>query len=145
MGESTRLDVQIWRPSEDMHNRVYYLHWSSSLLNDGISASSMLPERVENIVSYTIPNGVLVKKEDVMGYYIERNSDPVRIGYFNTTTMESQSAVYAVEGVDGPLCNMSLNCDSNVKSIHHAAPIIYAELGEYIEAAIRPNVPLQLC
>ena len=135
MGESTRLDVQIWRPSKDMQNGVYSLHWSSSVLNnsDNVASSGV------SIISYSIPNGVLVKGGDVMGYYIEKNSNPVRIGYFNTTTMESgisHSVVYALEGVDGPLCNMSLACDSNVKSIPHAAPIIYAELGKYIEACI---------
>ena len=133
MGESTRLDMQIWRPSKDMQNGVYSLHWSSSVLDDALSY------RVDNIVSYSVPNGVLVKRGDVMGYYIEKNSNPVRIGYFNTTTMESDishSVVYALEGVDGPLCNMSLACDSNVKSFPHAAPIIYAELGKYIEACI---------
>lgn len=117
-----------------MQNGVYSLHWSSSVLDD-----DALSYRVENIISYSVPNGVLVKRGDVMGYYIEKNSDPVRIGYFNTTTMESDishSVVYALEGVDGPLCNMSLACDSNVKSIPHAAPIIYAELGKYIEARI---------
>jgi hypothetical protein len=136
MGESTRLDVQIWRPIEGMRNGAYSLHWSSSLLNNDRAASSdpVVPQRVDNIVSYAIPNGVLVKGGDVMGYYIEQNPNPVRMGYFNITTMESDitsSVVYALENVDGPLCNMSLTCDSNVKSIRHAAPIIYAELGKY--------------
>ena len=133
MGESTRLDVQVWRLSKDIRNGVYSLHWSSSLLNDGSAASSVLPHRVGNIVSYTIPNGVLVKGGDVLGYYIEQHSNPIRMGYFNTTTMESDishSVVYALEDVDGPLCNISLNCDSNIKSSPHAAPIIYAELGK---------------
>lgn len=149
MGESTRLDVQIWRPiNEDMSNGMYYLYWSSSLLNDGSTASSpdsVLPQRVGNIVSYAIPSGVLVREEDVMGYYIERNSNPVRMGYFNTTTMESEitsSVVHALEDVDGPLCNISLTCDSSVKSILHAAPIIYAELGKYESICISSNVLL---
>ena len=139
MGESTRLDVQIWRPiDEDMNNGIYSLYWSSSVLKDDSAAASspdsVLPQRVDNIVSFAIPSGVRVKRDDVMGYYIERNSNPVRMGYFNTTTMESDitsSVVYALEDVDGPLCNISLTCDSNVKSIPHAAPIIYAELGKY--------------
>ncbi len=91
------------------------------------------PSGFGSFLSYTIPNGVLVKEGDVLGYYIEQNSNPIQMGYFNTTTMESEishSVVYALEGVDAPLCNVSL-CDSNLKSIHHAAPLIYAELGKY--------------
>lgn len=153
MGESTRLDMQIWRPkfnevTGNISIGVYSLHWSSSLLNDGCAASSdsVLPERFNNIVVYAPPpNGVLVKEGDVMGYYIEQNSNPIRMVYFNTTTMESGTspAVYALEDVDGPLCNISLTRESNVKSIFHAAPIIFAGFGEC--DSIRSNALLYIC
>ena len=114
---------------------VYSLKWSASFVSEnGLATFETLPSPsgAGSVLSYTIPNGILVKKGDVLGYYIKQNPNPIRMGYFNTTTMESDisySVVYSLEGVDGPLCNMSL-CDSNVKSIHHAAPIIYAELGK---------------
>ena len=136
MGESSRLDVQIWRPTKDTHDLVYSLIWSSTFsTNDGSSnrgSTSSPPYRVDNIVWYPIPNGVPVKEGDVLGYYIEQNSNPIRVGYFDTSTVESgvsNSVVSSLEGVDAPLCNMSL-CDSSLKSLHHTSPLIHADLGK---------------
>ena len=114
---------------------VYSLKWSASFINDsGVATFKTVPSPsgVGNFgLSYTIQNGVSVQKADVLGYYIQQNSNPIRMGYFNTT-MESpiaHSDVYSLEGTDAPLCNISL-CDSSLKLIPHTAPLIYAILGK---------------
>ena len=73
-----------------------------------------------------------MERGDVLGYYIERNDDPIQLAYINGTTNPDapESTIYMLKNVSGPLCYIS-RCDAHLKFIHKAAPIIYTEFSEY--------------
>lgn len=127
-GESTRLDIQLWRPSDD---RTYSLKWSATYVGNGSDTfySVNQPSLEGSLLVYT--HKISVSEGDVLGYYIERSNDPIRMGYISSTTDPSApvSVVHSLENVTTPLCSISLH-DDDLKSIEHTAPLIYADFGK---------------
>lgn len=132
VGENTRFDVQLWRPMRQM---VYSLKWSATFVSNGSTTFERLNSMSGfegSVLMYTSQSGIPVSKGDVLGYYIEHSDNPIQLAYINTSTTANapHSVIYKLENVDAPLCNISL-CDSGLKAISKAAPLIYTSLSEY--------------
>ena len=128
-GESSRLDVQLWSPSE---SRIYSLKWSVSFSADENSVfQEVQPPNTEHdgsLLVFYSQRGLPVSPGDVLGYYIEQ---PIQLGFVDTGKVPGaqHSVIYALENVTAPVCSMSL-CDAGLRSFYHAAPLIHAEFGK---------------
>ena len=128
MGESTRFDLQLWRPSD---LGTYSLKWSATYVGNGTNAfyrvnqTNSLHDSEGSLLVYN--HRISVSEGDVLGYYIEQSNDPIRMGYTSSTD-DHNAVVYSLENVTAPLCSISL-CDNDLKSAH-TAPIIYVDHGK---------------
>ena len=129
MGESTRFDIQLWRPSGDM--TYYSLKWSATFVGNGSAAFYRVDQPTVEGSLLVYNRQIPVSKGDVLGYYIERGYNPISLGYISSTTDPRApiSSVYSIENVNAPLCNISL-CDEDLKLRTHTAPLIYADFGK---------------
>lgn len=137
-GESTRLDIQLWREGE---GRTYFLKWTATFsANEQSVFQELQPPNADHegsLLVFHSLSGVPVSKGDLLGYYIERNDYPVHLGFVNTANdPDAQHSIHMLENVSGPLCGMPLY-DAGLKTINHTAPLIHIEFGKFLSQWIQ--------
>ena len=117
LGPSSPLALQIWRPTSEGN---YNLHWDTTFMKNPVTVT-----RVGSEINYQDPIGVPVRRGDVLGLYIFPHAAPISVVYYKGLELEEglSNKVHYMEGVENPLCQLSL-CNASMKAVSDGLPSI---------------------